>query len=231
MAVLGGAVAVWVCIHLGLAGSPLRGALVARIGDNGFRSLFSILSAIGLAGLIYGYGDARSGSGNIALWPPQPWAHWLAIVGMLPALVLLVGSLTVPNPGLVGADKLLAREDPARGILRVTRHPMLWSFALWAALHIIPNGDLASLLLFGAVLIVALAGMASIDRKRARSMPQDFPRFAAVTSVVPLAAIAAGRNRLIVAELGWHWLALAVVGWLAFMWLHPWAIGVPVLAG
>jgi uncharacterized membrane protein len=222
------AVAFWVLIHLGVAGSPLRGALVARIGDNGFRGLFSILSAIGLAGLIYGYGAARGG-GNVALWSAPAWVGWIVVIGMLPTIVLLIGSITVPNPGLVGADKLLARAEPARGILRVTRHPMLWAFALWAALHILSNGDLASLLLFGGVLIVALSGMRSIDRKRALSMPQDFPRFAAVTSAVPFAAIAAGRNRLVVSELGWHWLGLAVIAWLALLWLHPLAIGVPAL--
>jgi len=224
------AVAFWLFIHLAIAGSPLRAVLVARLGDNGFRGLFSILSAIGLAGLIWGYGAAR-GAANLALWDAPAWTRWLAVVGMLPALMLLVGSLTVPNPGLVGADRLLAREEPARGMLRVTRHPMLWAFALWAALHIPANGDLASLLLFGGVLAVALNGMRSIDRKRALSMPQDWPRYAAVTSALPFAAIAAGRNRLAPGELGWPWLAISLIAWIALLWAHPLVIGVPALPG
>jgi uncharacterized membrane protein len=209
----------------------LRATLLARLGENRYAGMFSVLSVIGLAGLIYGYGAARSGGGNVALWSAGAWAHWLAAIGMLPAVILLVGSLTVPNPGLVGAEKLLQRDEPARGILRVTRHPMLWAFALWAALHILPNGDLASLLLFGGILVVALNGMRSIERKRARSNPQDWPRFAAVTSALPFAAIAQGRNRLVLGEIGWHWLGLAVVAWLALIWLHRLAIGVPALPG
>ena len=229
MATLTIAALFWLFIHLGIAGSPLRGVLIARLGDNGFRGLFSALSAIGLAGLIWGYGAAR-GAENVALWGAPPWLHWLVILGMLPASILLVGSLTVPNPGLVGAEKLLVREEPARGMLRVTRHPMLIAFALWALLHLLANGDLASVLLFGSVLIVAVAGTFSIDRKRAQAMPADWPRFAAVTSILPFAAMASGRNRLVVSEF-WLPLALGAGVWIALLLLHPLAIGVPALPG
>lgn len=227
MATLTIAALFWLLIHLGVAGSALRGVLIARLGDNGFRGLFSLLSAIGLAGLIWGYGAAR-GAENVALWSAPRWLHWLALLLMLPASMLLAGALTVPNPGLVGADKLLARAEAARGMLRVTRHPMLVAFALWALVHLAANGDLASALLFGSVLVVALAGMRSIDAKRARSMPADWPRFAAVTSILPFAAIAAGRNRLVLAEL-WLPIALGAAVWLALAWLHPLLIGVRAL--
>lgn len=229
MATLTIAALFWLFIHLVIAGSPLRGVLIARLGDNGFRGLFSLLSAIGLAGLIWGYGAAR-GAENLALWSAPLWLHWLVDLAMLPTSVLIAGALTVPNPGLVGAEKLLAREEPARGMLRVARHPMLVAFALWALLHLMVNGDLASLLLFVAVLIVAAAGMLSIDRKRARAMPADWPRFAAVTSILPFAAIAAGRNRLVMPEL-WLPLALGAGVWIGLLLLHPLLIGVPALPG
>jgi uncharacterized membrane protein len=229
MATLTIAALFWLFIHLGIAGSPLRGVLVARLGDNGFRGLFSLLSAVGLAGLIWGYGAAR-GAENVALWSAPPWLHWLAVILMLPASILLVGSLTIPNPGLVGAEKLLQRAEPARGMLRITRHPMLIAFALWALLHLLANGDLASALLFGSVLIVAVAGAFSIDRKRNQAMPADWPRFAAVTSILPLAAVASGRNRLVTSEL-WLPLAVGALVWLGLLLLHPLVIGVPALPG
>jgi len=218
----------WLLIHLGLAGSSLRGRMVARIGDNGFRGLFSLLSAIGLAALIMGFGAARAGN-DVLLWSAPDWCRWIPIIGMPAALLLFVGSVSVPNPGLVGADRLLAAPEPARGMLRITRHPMLIAFALWAALHIPASGDLAGLLLFLAILVVAIAGTFSIDRKRAASMPRDWPRYAAATSILPFAAIVQGRNRLVWAEIGWWRIAVALLAWMILLYLHGTIVGVSAL--
>lgn len=76
---------------------------------------------------------------------------------------LLVGSVTTPNPTMVGGTRLLAASTPATGILRVTRHPMLWSFALWAATHMIIIGRLGGAIFTGAFLVVVVAGMSSLD--------------------------------------------------------------------
>jgi uncharacterized membrane protein len=84
----------------------------------------------------------------------------------------------------------------ARGIVRITRHPFLWGVALWALVHLIVNGDLASLIVFGSLFVLALGGTASIDAKRRRIFGEDWSRFAQTTSNVPFAAILAGRNQL-----------------------------------
>ena len=115
--------------------------------------------------------------------------------------------------------------------MRVTRHPMLWSFALWAAVHVLGNGDLASLLFFGAFLVTALAGMPSIDAKVARREPEGWPRFAVTTSILPFGALATGRNRLAPAEIGWAPLALGLVLWAVLLWAHPRLFGVSALPG
>jgi uncharacterized membrane protein len=120
---------------------------------------------------------------------------------------------------MVGADKLLKSEDPARGIIRVTRHPIMWGIVLWAAAHIIVRGDAKGLVFFGGFLLLALIGTLAMDaRKRANP---DFPRFAAVTSHVPFVAIAQGRNRIVWREIGWlrPAIGLAVVG--AVLLFHP----------
>ena len=77
---------------------------------------------------------------------------------------------------------------------------MLWSFALWAAVHIIGNGDTAAIVFFGAFLVTALAGMPSIDAKLARRDPAAWQALSAATSIVPFAAIAQGRNRFVPAR-------------------------------
>ncbi|MCW5750757.1 MAG: hypothetical protein KIT81_06390 [Alphaproteobacteria bacterium] len=225
------AAAFWVLLHVGLAGSPLRWRLVGAIGENGFRGLFSLLSAVGLFFLIWAYGQARSPDHFYGLWVADRWTYFIPIVIMPFAFLLLVAALTPRNVTLAGADMVARGEVEPRGIFRITRHPMLWAFALWAAAHIPPNGDLGSLQLFLAVLIVSVAGMFSIDRKRARQQPATWPAYAAATSVLPFGAILAGRNRLALSELGWGRIALAALAFLLVWMWHGALIGVSALPG
>jgi uncharacterized membrane protein len=126
-------------------------------------------------------------------------------------------------------SKLTQGPGAVRGMVRITRHPFLWAVALWALVHLIINGELAALILFGALLVLALGGTAAIDAKRGRAFGAQWAQFAAVTSNIPFAAIAAGRNQLLPAlrEIGlWRPLAAIVVYVVAF-YLHG-RIGPPL---
>lgn len=220
------AAAFWLGLHVGIAGTPLRGVLVGRLGPNGFRGMFSTLSAVSLALLIWTYGRASNPETFYGLWVVESWMRWVPFLVMPVALLLFIGSVTVKNPTAVGGEKTLGEADAARGILRVTRHPMLWSFALWATAHLVANGDLASVILFPTIALTALAGMPSIDAKRRASDPAGWQRFAAQTSIIPFAAIASGRNRLDLGEIGWWRPLLALVVWGGLMHAHTMVIGV-----
>ena len=89
-----------------------------------------------------------------------------ALVLVLLAFLFVVLAFASPNPTAVGGEALLAKQQPAKGIQRITRHPFLCGVALWALTHLILNGDLASAVFFGSLPIVAFAGPFSIDRKR-----------------------------------------------------------------
>ena len=118
--------------------------------------------------------------------------------------------------------------DAARGMLRITRHPFLCGVALWALAHLVVNGHLAALVLFGSLLVLAIGGTASIDAKRRRATGAQWAAFAGVTSVLPFAAIAAGRNRLgpALREIG-PWRALmAVIVYVVVFHLPGW-LGAP----
>lgn len=223
------AAALWLAIHIGLAGTPLRGRLMAALGENGFRGLFSVLSVVSLGLLIWAYNRASQPEAFYGLWVAEPWMYWVPFVVMPFALLLFVGSVTGPNPTAVGAERLLKNPEPARGILRVTRHPMLWSFVLWAAAHMVVNGDLASFILFATILITALYGMPSIDRKRAARDPQGWAAFAGRTSIMPFAAIAGGRNRLVLSEIGLWRVAVALAAWIILFMLHGPVLGVSAI--
>src|SRR5437764_10564289 len=103
---------------------------------------------------------------------------------MLPASLLVVIGLTTPNPTAIAQENRLAQ--PPQGIVRVTRHPFLTGVGLWALVHLIGNGDVASLVFFAVWAVVALAGTVSIDRKRRRLLgAAAWEPFAAQTSIVP----------------------------------------------
>ena len=219
----------WILLHLVVAGSPLRRAIVARTREPGFRGLFSLLSLASLVGLVVTYRAAAAREINVDLWLPTREALWAPLVVMPVALLLIVASLTTPNPTAVGMERVLQSQSPARGILRITRHPMLWGFVLWAAVHALANGDAASLVLFVAVAVPSLAGMLSIDRKRARRDPLGWERYAAATSIVPFAAIAAGRNHLVASEIGLWRAGVALLVAAAIVAAHPLLTGVSAL--
>ena len=130
------------------------------------------------------------------------------------------------NPTAVGNKGL--GEEP-RGIQRVTRHPMLMSFAIWALVHVIGNGDAAALVFFGAFLVTAAAGMPSIDAKLARRHGEAWAGFAAKTSILPFGAILAGRNRLVLSEIGWMPPVVGLILWAALLHFHRAVFGMPAL--
>jgi uncharacterized membrane protein len=211
---------VWIAVHLGLAGTKLRDAVVQRIGEAPFRGGFSLLSIVSLVFLVRAWQAAPS---NL-LWVAPEWLRWLLVLAMLPAFVLFVASVSGGNPTMVGPRDGAAQAP--RGIIRVTRHPMLSSFAIWAGVHIIGNGDTAAIVFFGAFLITALAGMPSIDAKLARRDPNTWQALSAATSIVPFVAIAQGRNRIVPHEIGWRTPAIGAIAWIVLLVLHPWLFGV-----
>jgi uncharacterized membrane protein len=215
---------IWLAIHIGIAGTELRTALVARIGELPFRGVFSLLSILAVIFLVWSW----SASSTTTLWYAPGWLRWVLVVVMLVAFVLFVASMSQGNPTMIGGEA--ANAGSPRGIHRVTRHPMLWSFALWAAVHILGSGDSAAIVFFGTFLVTALAGMPSIDAKLARRDPATWQALAATTSILPFAAITQRRNRFMPGEIGWLSPLIGAVAWAAVLYLHPWLFGVVAVA-
>jgi uncharacterized membrane protein len=217
MADLIAACAYFLLIHFGVSGTRLRDALTAKVGEGPYRGLFSLASLAGIGWVIYAYRHAPLIPTWGFLLAFRPAAYVLVFIAFFFAVI---GILT-PSPTQVGME---SRLDPAmaRGMVRVTRHPFLWGVGLWAATHLIVNGDVASLILFGTFLVLAIGGTASIDAKRRRKFPERWQKFALATSSVPFAAIARGGNRLAPAlpEIGiWRILAALALYGVAF-YLH-----------
>jgi uncharacterized membrane protein len=185
----------FLAIHFLISGTRLRDALVARIGAGPYRGAFSIASLIGLAWMIFAYKHAPA----IAVWNPLPGMRPLAYLLVFLAFLLSVIGLATPSVTGVGIESKLTEQSPTslvRGVTRITRHPFLWGAAIWAIAHLLENGDLASIVLFGSLLLLAMAGTVSIDAKRRRVYADAWSRFAQVTSNVPFVAIISGRNSI-----------------------------------
>jgi uncharacterized membrane protein len=208
--------------HLGLSSAPLRGRLVARLGEKGFRGLCGLVALLMLGALIAAYSQA---SHHLYLWPPGPGVRHLPLLIMPLALFLIAGGVRVPNPSAVGMENQLDRPEPVRGVLRLTRHPVMWGVGLWAAVHLVANGDQASLLFFGGFLLTALGGAAHLDRRMAAAEGERWRRFAEVTSFVPFAALLVGRQRWARRELGQP-AAWGLGVFVLLLLLHPFLFGV-----
>jgi len=184
--------AIFIGSHLGLASPRVREPLIARMGENSFRGFFALMALGTLMGVISAWRLAP----QVELWPGGSWFGLAPLLLMLPALLFLVAGVSQSNPSAAG-QKLGADPGAAvRGVMRITRHPLMWAIGLWGLAHVIAAGDLASLIFFGGLAGLAIGGAARLDRKHARLQGEGWHRFASQTSFIPFAAIAAGRHGL-----------------------------------
>lgn len=165
-----------------------REAQIARRGEGPWKGLYSLASAVGLGLMVWGY--ALSRTAPVDLWMPPLWTRHLAVLLMWPSFVLLTAAYV-----------------PGSHIRARLQHPMLLGVKLWAAAHLLANGRLADVILFGAFLVWAVA-----DFRSARQRPS-------ATSERPLSAVADGVV-----------LGVGTLAWAVFaFWGHAWLIGVAPL--
>jgi uncharacterized membrane protein len=184
--------AAFIAPHVFVTQRNARAAVVDRIGEGPYKLAFSLISAVGI--VLIGWGFARyRATGWVELWSPPAWTRHAAVALMWPAVVLIVAAYV---PGHVK---------------RVLKHPMLAGVKLWAFAHLVANGDLGSVVLFGSILAWAAYDRISLKHRTDPGTP----------------AIPVG---------GWRNDVIAViVGTLLYLGLgfffHPLVIGVPAFTG
>ncbi|MGN6619590.1 MAG: NnrU family protein [Sphingomonas sp.] len=204
---------------------PLRAPLVGALGERGFMGIYSLVSLVTLGWVVFAY---RAAPPTAALWSVGDATWALVTIVMLIASVLLMGSL-IGNPALPDPGGTPAVPAAARGVFAITRHPMMWAFALWGLCHIAVYPMAANIIVAAGIVVLALVGAALQDRKKERLDSETWPAWEAKTSYWPFAAIAAGRARLggfrphdwlggIVIWLVATWAHLPIAGWAAGIW-------------
>lgn len=221
------AIALFVVAHVVPPLPAVRARLIARIGRRAYLLAYSLVSIALIVWII----AAAKRAPYVALWDPAPWQALVPILVMPFATWLLFAGLVEPNPLSISllAPKPDAEVGPAAA---VTRHPVLWAFLLWAASHVVPNGNVVSLILFGGTALLALAGLMVLDRRaRQRLGDARWHDLAAPTSMIPFAALLAGRARLRVSMRLVLSLAVAVAAYAWFLLVgHALLIGPDPLA-
>lgn len=173
-----------------IVNEPWRDQMVAKMGEWSWKGLYSLMAIVGFVLIVWGYGIARQDIAVVYL--PPVWLRHAAILLLLPVFPLLLAAYL---PGRIQA---------------ITKHPMLFATMLWAVAHLLANGMLADVLLFGAFLTWAVADRISMKRRTQRPIPGAPP---------------AKANDIIAVVVG---LALYVV---FVLWLHTWLIGVSPIGG
>jgi uncharacterized membrane protein len=164
-----------------------RQGVIDRIGENVYKGVYSLVSLAGVVLMFYGYAEYRA-TGWINVWNPPAWTRHVAVALIWPAMICLV-----------------ATYSPGR-IKTALKHPMLVGLKLWALAHLLANGDLGSMVLFGSLLAYAVFDRISLKRRTDAGAPP-----------IPVGGL---RNDVIAVVGG---TALYVLlGW----WFHPYVIGV-----
>ena len=195
---------------------PLRAPLVRLAGDKGFQAVYSLVAFATLGWLVVAF---RAATGGAMLWDGFASAPWIAAtVLMLVASVLLVGSFT-GNPALPAPNAAEVAARGPHGVFHVTRHPMMWSFALWSASHLLVSPTPRVLVLTLAIAVLALVGSHLQDRKKQALMGHAWADWEAKTSYWPQLAGLAKAGAV-------PWLG-GMALWLVASWAHGPLIAVP----
>jgi uncharacterized membrane protein len=174
-------------IHIFTTLRAPRAAVIGRIGEGAYKGIYSLVALVGLVLIVWGFGRYRS-AGYIPVWnPPFAIFHPISLVLLWMALVALAATYAPPSR-----------------IKSILRHPMLVAVKAWALSHLLVNGDLGSLLLFGSLLAWAIYDRIAVKRRGD----------AGASGVASF-----GRNDAIVVVIG-------TIAYVAILWLHDSLIGV-----
>jgi uncharacterized membrane protein len=211
------ALAAFVGTHFAMS-HPLRAPLAARLGEQGFQLGYTLVSFATLGWAVLAFRAAPVGT---FAWPVGDGLWLASTLIMLLASILLMGSF-IRNPAMPMPGAAAAAAAAPKGVFAITRHPMMWSFALWSLAHALVWPQPSVLVLCAGIALLALVGSAGQDAKKARLQPEFWPAWRAKTGFVPFTGPAGLRAMWP----GWGVLLGGVVLWLVATWLHP-VLGAP----
>ncbi|MFV2093715.1 MAG: NnrU family protein [Hyphomicrobiales bacterium] len=206
---------------------PLRARLVRMMGAKVYSALYSVLSLVLLWAMIQAY------SANLPrelFWELGDAGRGIMALVLALGFVLVIAGALMANPSsfMMGGAGAIGSQEPAHGILRVTRHPMMMGIGLWALAHMVARPEPGAAIFFGSLALTAIGGAWLQDQRKRQEIGDAWERLQKVTSFLPFGAILTGRNRLAIGEIWWR-VVLGLAAWAAFIFYHGTIIGVSAM--
>jgi len=221
------ALAAFFASHVIPTRAGLRDRLIGWFGKRGYLAGYSLLSLGLLIWVIFAAWRAPF----VPLWEPQAWQAAIAVALVPLGIFLVAAGLLSPNP--LSVSFRTEGFDPARpGIVAITRHPVLWGFALWAGPHALANGDAVGFVLFAVLCLFAVGGFFTVDRRQKKRLGiERWQALAAPTSILPFAAPGGWRRAYTIDryQLIALVIAIAATGYLLLAGGHAWLFGMDPL--
>ena len=195
-------IALFVGVHLIPMVPAWRAALIGRLGEGGYKGAFAAVSLLGLIGAIVAYRFAP----HAPLWPSPPPLRIVTAILMLAAVLLFAGAKGAP------------------WFKRIVRHPMLWGIGLLGVAHLLVNGEIAGVILFGGLAGFGFAWQGLTDRRDAEIDPAGWAEARRTTSLWPFARWHARSDPVTLRPL-----IIGAIVYAALILLHPWLFGAPVI--
>jgi uncharacterized membrane protein len=220
-------IALWAILfvgtHLIISSTSIRPALIARVGEQPYRGIYSLISFATIIPLIVVFASHKH-SGPM-LWyvrgdGPLRWLTWAL---MLLAFIMLVSGLVTPSPASIGAP---AHSAPApRGLLKVSRHPSFVAFALFGFAHMLMNGWVGDLIFFGTFPLLGIVGGKVQDTRKLSEIGESYRKFMDETSFFPGLALLSGRLKWASADVPWAGILVGTALAVVTIVVHPWLFG------
>ena len=220
-----GEIALWgmlfIVTHLVLSSAKVRSWLVAKLAEQPFRGVYSIVAAATLIPLILAFSHHKHAGPMLWYLRDSSVLRGLTVLLMFAALIFFAGSFVTPNPGGIGAPG----EMRVRGILKITRHPSFVAFILFGLAHTLMNGWLGDLCFFGTFVVLGVVGGMHQDGRKLRELGEPYRRMVAETSFMPGAALVAGRVRLTGEDIPWAAIGIGSALAIVLIAFHPYLFG------
>ena len=200
--------------HMLLSSRSIRASLVARLGDQRFLALYSIVALVFFAPLLYYYFTHLHAGPLLWSAPDSGAVEFVLVIANVVGFVLTVAGVMTPSPASVGAGPV----DEPRGVHRITRHAVFMGLGIWALAHLVANGFASDVAFYGGIVLFVLVGSWHQDRRKLAGGDLRFERFHAATAFIPFTGRGALRGLMELPPLA---VVIGIAVALVARYLHP----------
>jgi uncharacterized membrane protein len=220
-------IALWAILfvgsHLVISSTGIRPWLIAKVGEQPYRGIYSLISFGTLIPLIIVFANHKH-SGAM-LWylramAPVRGLTWLL---MVLAFIMLVSGLVTPSPAGMGTES--ESKLTPRGLLKLSRHPLFVGLALFGIAHMLMNGWVGDVIFFGTFPLLGIVGAKVQDTRKLREFGESYRKFMSETSLFPGIALISGRQKWTAADVPWTGILVGIALAIVTVVVHPWLFG------